>query len=299
MALPGIGAKEIASTLYDEGDAVTAPGLEIQMLEKMEELPLNSPTRDPIFASLTEQLEARGGSQIFASAGQGRWVLPWVGGWERIWTNIPEGNYLGGPGRTSFSRRGVSLDQISARNFIYGPGEGGITIEYLHAVGGDSSAPIKVLLSRPGTVTNLGENVFQLDFDQPMNEYEVVTNKETGQDRLLNPDGKPLSDAGGERGGPTNQLLVRTTYLSEKMWILRDAKNTDNVAVFQRTDTRSVTDRRGLVADGQLKPPDDETIRYGRLLFGETLSDYSGWDAKTLQAIKEKEKILGAASGER
>ena len=71
------------------------------------------------------------------------------------------------------------------------------------------------------------------------------------------------------------------------MWILRDAKNTDNVAVFQRTDTRSVTDRRGLVADGQLKPPDDETIRYGRLLFGETLSDYSGWDAKTLQAIKE------------
>ena len=53
------------------------------------------------------------------------------------------------------------------------------------------------------------------------------------------------------------------------------------------------------MADGQLKPPDDETIRYGRLLFGETLSDYSGWDAKTLQAIKEKEKILGAASGER
>ena len=47
------------------------------------------------------------------------------------------------------------------------------------------------------------------------------------------------------------------------------------VAVFQRTATRSVMDRRGLVADGQLKPPDDEQVRYGKLLFGETLQEYA------------------------
>ena len=49
----------------------------------------------------------------------------------------------------------------------------------------------------------------------------------------------------------------------------------------RRTETRSVLDRRGLVATGQLNPPKDETIRYGRLLFGETLSDYAGWDEGT------------------
>ena len=76
------------------------------------------------------------------------------------------------------------------------------------------------------------------------------------------------------------------------MWIVRDPDG--RAMAFQRTDTRSVMDRRGLVADGQLKPPSDEGIRYGRLLFGENLSDYQGWEAKTAaeqggaQLIKEK-----------
>ena len=61
------------------------------------------------------------------------------------------------------------------------------------------------------------------------------------------------------------------------------------MAVFERTDTRSVFDRRGLVADGQLRPPSDESIRYGRLLFGESLQDYQGWE--------DKETAKSAAAG--
>jgi len=197
---------------------------------------------------------------------------------------------LGGPESTSFSTRGIRLDQVSARNFVYGPGEGGITVEYLHAANADSDAPVKVVLTRPGTVTNLGGNVFQLDFGKPFDEYEVQYNKATKVDSLLT--GQPMV-AGAEKAAPAAELLLRTTYLSEKMWILRDARVGDQVAVFRRTETRSVTDRRGLLADGQLKPPDDETISYGRLLFGETLQDYAGWDAKTAKMMNEKDKLLG------
>ena len=70
----------------------------------------------------------------------------------------------------SFARRGITLDQISGRNFVYGPGEGGIVVEYLHAQGADENAPIKALLTRPGDVTNLGDNVFRLDFPEAMKE---------------------------------------------------------------------------------------------------------------------------------
>jgi len=84
------------------------------------------------------------------------------------------------------------------------------------------------------------------------------------------------------------------------MWILRSysAEGYDKVpqqiCVFRRTETRSVLDRRGLVADGQLKPPDDDGIRFGKLLFGETLSDYAGWsDAAGGTEAATKDKLLG------
>ena len=93
-------------------------------------------------------------------------------------------------------------------------------------------------------------------------------------------------------------MVLRTTYLSERLWIVRDAKkDPDRVAVFVRTETRSVMDRRGLVAEGQLKPPDDETIRYVRLLFGETLQDYAGWDDKAIKLGKERAKLFGGGEG--
>ena len=80
--------------------------------------------------------------------------------------------------------------------------------------------------------------------------------------------------------------------LSERLWILRDARDPNKVSVFQRTETQSVMDRRGLIADKQLKPSNDEATRYGKLLFGETLQDYSGWDDKELIMKAQKDKLL-------
>ena len=45
---------------------------------------------------------------------------------------------------------------------------------------------------------------------------------------------------------------------------------------------------------GQLKPPDDDGIRFGKLLFGETLSDYAGWsEAAGGSEAATKDKLLG------
>ena len=225
--LPGRGdsaqqAPERVDSYYD-GDAVTSPALEVQLLELLDESTVDG-EYDAAAASLVRRLEARGGTQIGAANGAGRWVLPWVGGWERIWTNASSSAFLGGPSAREFSRRGVAVGQVSARNYVYGPGESGITIEYLHSVNADATAPIKVLLTRPGTVTNLGENVFQLDFGTPMDEYEVLYDKAKGTDRLANcvpiltPGGSPSglfdckpTDGGAERGAKASTLLVRTT----------------------------------------------------------------------------------------
>lgn len=148
-----------------------------------------------------------------------------------------------------------------------GPGEGGIIIEYLYGSG--SGAEKKALLSRAGTLSNLGNNGFEIEFGEPLRAYDVESS--AGGDVLTS----AAQDASGA-GAATAKLFLTTTYLSGTMWIVRDG---DKFVVFQRTDTRSVLDRRGLVADGQLKPSEDESIRYGRLLFGESLQDYSGWEA--------------------
>ena len=243
-------------------------------------------------AKLVEELEERGGSQFAAAANTGRWVMPWVGGWERIWTDNPvDASFLGGPSRDGFSdaRRGGQFKQVSARTFVYGPGEGGMTVEYLHQAPG---SPIKLLLTRQGTVNNLGAHLFSVNFPTPIDEYEVVAKTEE-TDKLAT--GRPLNttaSSGADRASPVEGLRMRTSYLSERLWIVRDVMGTDHVAVFRRTDTRSVMDRRGLVADGQLRPPEDESIRYGGLLFADTLEEYAGWEESQQKGEDLKDKLL-------
>ena len=182
---------------------------------------------------------------------------------------------------------------MSTRQFIYGPGEGGITIEYLYSAAGAPETAPKLLLTRPGKVTNLGGLQFRLDFDAPLNEYEVLSNVKNAKDGTISDalaTGQPL-EGGAERAPPMSAML-RTTYLSERLWIIRDVRDADLVSIFVRTETRSVMDRRGLVADGQLKPPEKEEVRYGGLLFGENLSDYSGWDVKEGKDAASKSRLL-------
>jgi len=268
------------SLLGDDGDAVTSPSLELDFVEQVTEVGPASA------APLIPLLEQREGSQLAAAGQKGRWVLPWVGGWDRIYCSNMDSTWLGGPKDSSFSARGDRFVQTSARNFVYGPGEGGITIEYLHETerGGN-----KLLLTRPGAVTNLGDNTFRVDFGAPLEEFEVGVDSRTGNDKLTT--GEQLT-GGVERASSSASLFLRTTYLSERLWIVRDLSLPDRVAVYQRTSTRSVMDRRGLVAEGQLKPPSDETIRYGRLLFGDTAEDYQGWKAGAEKSRAERDRLL-------
>ena len=115
---------------FDEGDAVTRPGLELELLELIESG--NSFTASGRSVStLIDELEEFQGSQLAAAAGAGKWVIPWVGGWERLYANSPGCRYLGGPQQTEVSFQGRAYRQVSQRQFVYGPGESGVTVEYL------------------------------------------------------------------------------------------------------------------------------------------------------------------------
>eukprot|EP00316_Scyphosphaera_apsteinii_P021135 CAMPEP_0119312874 /NCGR_PEP_ID=MMETSP1333-20130426/27063_1 /TAXON_ID=418940 /ORGANISM="Scyphosphaera apsteinii, Strain RCC1455" /LENGTH=369 /DNA_ID=CAMNT_0007317555 /DNA_START=64 /DNA_END=1173 /DNA_ORIENTATION=- len=263
---------------FKDGDAVTAPTLETS-LEDIAALP-SFPEQQSTIDQLVRILESRQGAQYFAASAPGKWVLPWVGGWQRICTSETDASFLGGPPkdvfrfsgaeRLSMSKAGsVDFRQESARTFVYGPGQGGATIEYLFSAPGVAT---KLLVTRNGTVTNLGGNFFSIEYAQPPEAYPV----EQVRDEDLLESNVPLPLDRDMLGPRSAEVQLRTTYLSATMWIVRDAL--DKFVVFQRTETRSVMDRRGLVADGQLKPSNDETIRYGRLLFGESASDYTGWE---------------------
>lgn len=251
-----------------EGDAVSPPVVEEQLEAVVRgDVP---GTDSATIKNLVGVLESQEGPALGAASRNGRWAVPWVGGWQRLCTSDEDQSFIGGPSQSNVK----GLRQVSARQFIYGPGEGGIIVEYLYAPDGQSAestpSTSKLLLTRTGTLENLGDNEFEIDFDAPLAAFQLDTD-ERGVDflRLAAKD----SGAGSAKAKPR----LTTTYLSGTMWIVRQG---DKFVVFQRTDTRSVNDRRGLVADGQLKPADDETIRYGRLLFGENLSDYAGWKPK-------------------
>ena len=204
-----------------------------------------------------------------------RWAIPWVGGWECLCTNTDDLAFLGGPPTSTLQVGTRNFKRLGERQFVYGPGEGGLISEYLYATPGNTS---KLLISRAGLVANQGGNGFSWRFGQPL-EAQPVEADSGGEDRLRA--GEPPAPVRFGRPDETT-VDLRTTYLSQTMWIIRDAGERGepggSFAVWQRTDTRSVLDRRGLVADGQLKPSSDEQVRYGKLLFGETLSDYAKWD---------------------
>ena len=304
QAISSVGKSKVEALptgiIDDDGDAVTSPSLEVRLAEITEQAQLQAglvPPGSVEYAEITDivtRLEERGGSQIYASFAPGRWTMPWVGGWERIWAQRPDSSALGGAptpsfriatdaaGRPSMRPGSTLFSATSARMFVYGPGPGGITVEFLHSMGVGQ----KLLLSRAGTASNLGSNYFTLDFSEPLRAFAVergTSGKAMGSDVLST--GAPVE--GGEAVlGPTDSTL-HTTYLSERLWVMRDAA--DGLVVFTRTETQSVMDRRGLVADGQLRPSAvEEEVRYGKLLFGENLSDYANWDKKVEKEAQPK-----------
>ena len=287
-------ARLAPSKVFDAGDAVTQPGLELEMLEILEGGGLYAANGKSI-AQLVDELEEFQGSQLNAAGGSGKWVIPWVGGWERVYANSGDARYLGGPAQTELSLRGKAFKQLSQRHFVYGPGESGVTVEYLYGMPGASQSAPKLLLTRKATVTNQGDLEFTFGFDERIGEFEVGENVQSrSQERGIEFGeaiiGAPI-EGGAEREPPMTARL-KSTYLSERVWIVRDVANPEQVSVFARTETRSVADRRGLVADYQIKPPESEEVRYGGLLFADTLSEYANWDVKVKKEEAQKAKLL-------
>lgn len=287
----GTNSKGAVTSGGNDGDAVTAPQLETDLEEIA--VAASSPAQREAIRAIIGQLEEEGGAALPASNSVGRWVIPWVGGWERVVSSQDDVSLFGGPAQPSMNVRGGGYELVSSRQFVYGPGEGGIMCEYLFEKPG---AEEKVLLARQGAVSNLGGNYFVLDFSTPLYGFEVSA-ASGGYDAQLMPNSlAPLGGASGRvAGGPAvKDLTLHTTYLSDRMWVLRPfgepgtraARAGDDFIVLRRTETRSVVDRRGLIADGQLKPPDDEGVRFGKLLFGETLSDYGGWSDEAKKQAK-------------
>ena len=84
------GQEQTAATEETDpfGNAVTAPTLELD-LDDLLELSRKQGVAPPDASvmALVQQLEETGGPQFEASFLQGKWVLPWVGGWERVWSS--------------------------------------------------------------------------------------------------------------------------------------------------------------------------------------------------------------------
>jgi hypothetical protein len=268
-------------TPEDEGYGASPPALESRLIDLVS---YGGSFSDEVAAKFVYALEGRGGPELNPSAFEGTYVMPWVGAWRNIWSNMKDFSYFGGPTTDRF-RNLKTLSEYkleSARHFIYGPGNGGVTVEYLHSAPGEK---VKRLLTRAGSVTNLGNRICEFDFPTRLLEFETIT-EDSGQDQLAS----SVQLLGGtERDSPAPKRLLKTTYLSPTLWILRDVRPPqktrsrklvvgDKVFVFQRTNARAVVDQRGLVVDNQLKPPEDDSIRYGRLLFSE--SNYEGWDGQ-------------------
>mmetsp|Transcript_44731 Transcript_44731/g.78759 ORF Transcript_44731/g.78759 Transcript_44731/m.78759 type:complete len:460 (+) Transcript_44731:60-1439(+) len=275
----------------DTGYANVAPRSEQQIIEEFEEG--RAVTGSPDMYKFIAKLEKRQGAAFSASSLGGRWVMPWIGGWQRIWSSEFDTSYIGGPVKASFKRENKDYYLYSARNFFYGPGPGGMTTEYLFKPTNENEKANNILLARAGVVENEGDNQWSVVFPDALREFE--TESTLTRSASFNSFEKEVlkSDVAiGLIGDPAPNCRLQTTYLSQQIWVLRDTKDPSKISVYRRSATQAVVDRRGLIADGQVKPPKDDNIRFGGLLFSDKTIDYNTWDEKVLKDETLKRKLL-------
>jgi hypothetical protein len=281
--------RKLLDSIKELGDEPWGPSLsdlEITLAEVLEK----GSGYDDVVLALVDRLEENGGTQMSANVKLGYWCVPWVGGWVRRWTSDTNMTRLGGPAVTKFTDRatGNTYTLLTARQFIYGPGKDGFYVEYLYSTPGEDD---KRVLFRQGNIANRGDSRFEADFARPLSEYKVKTG-EDDEDRV-DRDFGPIR-GGGEVLGPAFKLKGETSYLSERLWIMREefvGAPAGAITIWGRTDTRAVIDRRGLVAEGQKAPPEDDTIRYGGLLFSDKPSDYDNWDKQQKLRKADQDKM--------
>ena len=168
---------------------------------------------------MIRQLELRGGSQLGAASGEGVWELPFVGGWDVLYA-VPA--FAGGPLAT---KTGSSLSVSSVREYVWGPGDGGVSTEVVYSA--SDGADKAIMLTRTGSVTNMPAADVRLDFPEPVSANSVTAAATMGS---------PVSLASLGFSSPAGGASLRTTtYLSETLWVTRSGDD-GGLAVLRRTD---------------------------------------------------------------
>ena len=239
------------------GPAVAADDLEDELLGMLEAGGVGGSGLSASQMSATEgtvrELEALGGTQLSAASNEGMWELPFVGGWDVL---LAAPAFAGGPlagggkgvggkgvGGKGVGGKGVGgqgvLTIVSARQFIWGPGEGGISTECVYEDPASGVGSL-VLLSRIGSVSNLAGTDVRLDFAMPLNANRVSMPADGGGGGGAATVGTalPLDTVRGSAAGVMGSLWT-TTYLSERMWVMRSPGD-GGMTVLRRTDAEAI-----------------------------------------------------------
>jgi len=196
--------------------------------------------------ALVVELESLGGSQKQLAEGPGSFEIPWIGGWDLLYSD----GAVAGPLATSpvvlLSGEQVKLRLSATRAFVYGPTsttedlkgrglDGSASIERIYTVepaqplapSAPSARPPSILLARSGSITKLPDYAYRIEFRGPARAYAVLG--EAAGEELQLPTGA-LS--------PAVAATERISYLSERLWLSRGSG--DELTVLRRSDARAL-----------------------------------------------------------
>ena len=204
--------------------------------------------------SVVQQLEEYRGRQQRAGWGQSdsAWDLPFIGAWDVIYPRGEASEELGG-----------ELGLVSRRQWIYGPGPGGLAAECIYrSLTGPAGGSL--LLTRMGGVTKLDGALVRLEFASTSSWYSLgysarpslISGKPPTVDSEPSVVGRlPTEELPadtrrrlciGEKGSEGSR---RTTYLSDELWVTRD-EGDGAITVLKRTSAEAMQPQNGEGPDG-------------------------------------------------
>ena len=209
---------------------------------------------------LIERLESTHGRQQRSGWGQSEsaYDLPYIGAWNVLYASEPSRYLAGGSAR----KQGLGL--VSATQWIYGPGSGGAAAECVYAVP-EGPRGGSLLVTRVGDVTKLPQAAVQLELSQQARAYRLAytvseattVQRADGEWVRVERTRPTASPTVGElvAEGPEHALcapsagVLQTTYLSDVLWIVRDASGA--ATVLRRTEAEALKPQmRGGGPDG-------------------------------------------------
>jgi len=214
--------------------------------------------------------------------------LPYIGAWDVMYASGERGESLRAVDRVHVSRPTASnlappsAALVSARQWVYGPGAGGAAVECVYAVGAGPPSG-SLLVARAGRVTKLeesrvrldeptsdGRRAFQLRYtltrverrqrsDGKWETVEITMPTTTPSVGALVAEGASVAACAPAAG------VVRTTYLSDVLWIVRNVGEGPGgeggegaVTVMLRTEAEALKPQNG--ADS---PDGFDALRFG------------------------------------